>query len=400
MHRLRNEVMSYAWGSREAIAAMQGRTPAAAPEAELWMGAHPKAPSLVENGGEWQPLPKLIAANPDKWMGPEVHAHWGTGLPFLFKVLAAETPLSLQAHPSIEQAQRGFDREQSLGIPIDAPHRNYRDRNHKPELICALTRFETLCGFRARDASAALFHELSLPQISSTVSPLWNATLNDEQAVRETFTKLMGLPRDAQRDLTRATLKALPSSASPFLSSYEWARRLGTLYPDDIGAVISLLLNQVTLQPGQALYLPAGNLHAYLQGVGVELMANSDNVLRGGCTPKHIDVAELVKVLSFRAGPIAVISPSPNDAAVQRYLTPAAEFELTRLRVNGSLRVAEALGPRILLVVEGGPVRVTAGTAELTLDAGESAYLEPTGEAVGIEGKATCFCAAVGAPHS
>ena len=400
MYRLRNEVMNYAWGSREAIAELQGRGASDSPEAELWMGAHPKAPSRVECDGRWQPLPELIASAPEQWVGPLVQAQFGSTLPFLFKVLAAETPLSLQAHPSLEQARAGFDAEDAKGIPIDAPHRNYRDRNHKPELLCALTRFEALCGFRSRDAAAALFHELSVPSLTPAVAALWDGSLNDEQAIRATFSELMRLPREIQRQVSQATLEALPPSDSPFMASYDWARRLSALYPGDIGVVSSLLLNQVTLQPGQALYLPAGNLHAYLQGVGVELMANSDNVLRGGCTPKHVDVEELLKVLSFRGGPIPVVSPSPAGASVQRYVTQAQEFELSRMQITTSVTLPAAVTPRILLVVEGGPVQCQRGNEELSLSRGQSAYLTPSDVAVRVSGSATCFCAAVAQPHS
>ena len=386
MYRLRNQIMNYAWGSFDAISSLEGRPPSAQPEAEVWMGAHPKASSFVDLVQGSVPLTNLIAAAPNEWLGPEVNYEYSGTLPYLFKILAAATPLSLQAHPSIAQAEAGYAAEDAARIPLDAPHRNYRDRNHKPELICALTRFETLCGFRARDLSATLVHELNQPALTQAVLPLFSDPLSDESAIKATFSGLMLLPRNEQHQLVNLVLQSLPHGSSPFANSYKWARRLGELYPGDIGVVSSLLLNQVTLQPGQALYLPAGNLHAYLEGLGVELMANSDNVLRGGCTPKHVDVNELLKVLSFRGGPIPIINPAPHDAPVQRYLTEAREFELTRVQVAGSLTLPPNPGPRIVLVTKG-QIELTqsVGQGELTyqeqrpleLSAGQSAYLLP-----------------------
>lgn len=399
MYRLRNEVMNYAWGSHSAIAGLEGRAPSSKPEAEVWMGAHAKASSAVLTDQGPLALTNLIAQEPATWLGPHVSEKFGPTLPFLFKVLAAASPLSLQAHPSIAQARAGYDAEDAKGIPLDAPHRNYRDRNHKPELICALTRFEALCGFRARDTAIALFHEINRPALIHAVAPLFQESLNEEAALRATFAGLMRLPKTEQQLLCREALAALPTEPSPFASSFRWARRLGELYPGDIGMVVSLLLNQVTLQPGQALYLPAGNLHAYLEGLGVELMANSDNVLRGGCTPKHVDVEELLRVLSFRGGPIPVINPSPSgDVAIQRYVTEAEEFELSRVRVRGELTMPAHPGPRIALVTEGQATLTGADVAQ-TFATGQSAYVLP-GETVYVQGDGVLFLAAVGSVKS
>jgi mannose-6-phosphate isomerase len=395
MYLLRNQVMNYAWGSHTAIAGLEGRSASVQPEAEVWMGAHPKASSGVVLSDRVVPLTQAVAESPAAWLGSEVVARYGATLPFLFKVLAAGAPLSLQAHPSIAQARAGYDAEDARGIPVDAPHRNYRDRNHKPELICALTRFEALCGFRARDKAIALFHELNSPTLTHAVQPLFQETLSDdESAIRATFAGLMRLSKSEQQFLCAETLNSLPTGHSPFASSYKWARRLEELYPGDVGMVVSLLLNQVTLQPGQALYLPAGNLHAYLEGLGVELMANSDNVLRGGCTPKHVDVEELLAVLTFRGGPIPVINPAPGDAPIQRYITEAEEFELSRVRVSSKLTIPSHLGPRIVLAVEG-EVTLDCSGASHVLRAGESAYLLP-GESIIASGDCSLFVAAVG----
>lgn len=384
MYRLRNQIMNYAWGSYTAISGLSGRPPSSQPEAEVWMGAHPKASSFVELPGGPVALTNLIASSPNEWLGQQVNYTYTGTLPYLFKILAAAAPLSLQAHPSIAQAVSGYQREDAAHIPLDAPHRNYRDRNHKPELICALTRFETLCGFRARDLSATLFHELHQPALTQAVLPLFSDGLSDEAAIKATFANLMLMNRQQQRSLVDLVIQSLPAGPSPFASSYKWAHRLAELYPGDVGVVSSLLLNQVTLNPGQALYLPAGNLHAYLEGLGVELMANSDNVLRGGCTPKHVDVNELLKILTFRGGPIPIINPSPADAVLQRYVTDAREFELSRVQVTGTVTLPPNPGPRIVLVARGSVVlREGSNDASLApfqdvpLEAGQSAYLLP-----------------------
>lgn len=394
MYLLRNQVMNYAWGSHTAIAALEGRAPSSKPEAEVWMGAHPKASSEVVLPDGSVALTRLVGDAPVAWLGADVVGRYGSTLPFLFKVLAAAEPLSLQAHPSIAQARAGYDLEDAKGIPLDAPHRNYRDRNHKPELICALTRFEALCGFRARDKAIALIHEINNPTLTQAVHPLFQEALSEEAAIRATFAGLMRLRKPEQRFLCTATLNALPTASSPFASSFKWARRLGELYPGDVGMVVSLLLNQVTLQPGQALYLPAGNLHAYLEGLGVELMANSDNVLRGGCTPKHVDVEELLQVLTFRGGPIPVINPAPADAPFQRYITEAEEFELSRVRVRSKLALPAHPGPRIVLAVEGEATLNSSGSSQV-LRPGESAFLLP-GESITATGDCSLFVAAVG----
>lgn len=394
MYLLRNEIMNYAWGSRTAISGLEGRPPSELPEAEVWMGAHPKASSHVLAEGGPLPLTRAIAEAPERWLGDEVVRRYGPTLPFLFKVLAADSPLSLQAHPSIAQARTGYDAEDARGIALDAPNRNYRDRNHKPELICALTRFEALCGFRARDTAIALFHEVNHQPLLRAVQPLFQQGLPEEAAMRATFAGLMRLTRAEQQFLCAEVHTVLPTWHSPFSAAYKWARKLGELYPGDIGMVVSLLLNQVTLQPGQALYLPAGNLHAYLEGLGVELMANSDNVLRGGCTPKHVDVEELLKVLTFRGGPIPVINPAPGDAPIQRYITQAEEFELSRVRVRSKLTIPAHSGPRIMLVADG-EVVVVAQNGQQSFRTGQSGYLVP-GEALEVTGEATLFVASVG----
>jgi mannose-6-phosphate isomerase len=407
MFRLENVIQAYAWGSTRAIAALQGRAPSESPEAELWLGAHPKAPSRLADTG--QGLDAAIAQDPTLWLGPAVAARFGGELPFLLKALAAGTPLSLQAHPSIPQAIAGFAADDAAGIPLDAPHRNYRDKNHKPELICALTEFAALCGFRPLDESRALFEQLSVAAVAPYLQSLFDVSLPPDQALKATFAALMSAPRAEQVIASRAVAAAASElrksgRAPTFAGSLFWAVRLFELYPGDIGVVSSLLLNQVTLQPGEALYLAAGNLHAYLEGFGIELMANSDNVLRGGCTPKHVDVAELLKVLDFSSGSAEVLRPKVIAPGIAVYPTPAPEFELSELRVEGRLDVRDSRpGPEILLVTEGRVELTSSGVggerARLLLNQGQSAFVRPEDQPYTLEGVATVFRAAVGSAN-
>jgi mannose-6-phosphate isomerase len=236
-------------------------------------------------------------------------------------VLAAEAPLSLQAHPSPEQAVEGFNADEAAGIPLDSPLRNYKDKSHKPELLCALTEFWALCGFRAPPETLALLTELELPQLGPLKAQLAHGT--PRIALKSAFSSLMLGPADERRELSLRVAEACQrrKASSRFSAELGWATRLSELYPGDAGVVSALLLNLVRLAPGQAVYLPAGNLHAYLGGMGVEVMASSDNVLRGGLTPKHVNVTELLRVLDFRPlsvpllEPTLVGAPLPNSCA-------------------------------------------------------------------------------------
>ncbi|HEY4105516.1 MAG TPA: mannose-6-phosphate isomerase, class I, partial [Polyangiaceae bacterium] len=273
MLRLENPIQNYAWGSHSAISRLLGTTtPSAKPEAELWLGAHPKAPSLVLPSG--QSLATLIERDPAQILGAKIAERFGARLPFLLKVLAAEAPLSLQAHPTLEQARAGFDAEEAQGLPLDAPNRNYKDRSHKPELLCALTPFAALCGFRDIGETRELFATLRAPR-TAFVSEILEQ-LNGESDLPGVFSRLMSAEPERRAEIARQTLDRCTDLAAfdgPFQREFSWAVRVGMLYPGDVGIVTMLLLNLVRLTPGEAIYLPAGNLHAYLQGVGVEIMA-------------------------------------------------------------------------------------------------------------------------------
>lgn len=393
---LQNQIMNYAWGDRRAIAALQGREPGDEPEAELWMGAHPKAPSSALIAGEWLRLDRAIAEGPPaRLLGERVAAHFGQ-LPFLFKVLAAARPLSLQAHPNLEQARAGFAREEAARVPRHAPHRNYKDDNHKPELICALSRFEALCGFRSVHELRLLVTTVNSAALAPWFDALWSGE-SDEIALRTCFTHLMQAPADERARLMHAVRERLSELLEhpEFGAAFGWALRLDQAYAEDVGVITSLMLNHVVLSPGEALYLPAGCLHAYLQGTGLELMANSDNVLRGGLTPKHVDVTELLGVLDFVGGPVHKLSPQRVSEGQLRYQTPAVEFELWKHELGPSPQSIDSSdGPEILICTEGRAAHETSESI-IALLPGESAWVPAATSGYTLIGPGTVYRALV-----
>ncbi|MDB4934805.1 MAG: Mannose-6-phosphate isomerase [Labilithrix sp.] len=371
-------VMPYAWGSRTAIAELTGSTsPSSTPEAELWMGAHPMAPSRVTRSGDAAcSLEQVIAANAERELGSHVTSSFGPRLPFLLKVLAADQPLSLQAHPNAAQAKAGFADEDRRGIPRDHATRSYKDQSHKPELLCALVPVDALCGFRRIADTLLMFDELGVRELEPVLAGL--RTSPDAQGLRAVFGSLMTMPSHEGSRIVRAVVTACESTRSPaFAREHAWARKLDALYPGDVGVVSALLLNLVHLEPGEALYLDAGNLHAYLSGVGVEIMASSDNVLRGGLTKKHVDVPELLRVLDFTDGPVAPLRAQAIDAHERVWKTPAREFQLSAIQVAPNEAVTrDARGPEILLCTEGAAAIVPGDDSrEIVLDRGRSAFV-------------------------
>ncbi|MES0396874.1 MAG: mannose-6-phosphate isomerase, class I [Syntrophobacteria bacterium] len=329
---LKNTIQEYAWGSRTAILELLGQSvPADKPQAELWMGAHPKAPSQVLADGLWRSLPEVIQESPEETLGQEVAARFSNKLPFLFKVLAAAKPLSIQAHPNKEQAGQGFARENELGIPLDAPHRNYRDDNHKPEIICALTPFWALNGFRQIEETLSLLEEARVPDLAEIVSFLRSHPNRD--GLKKFFNHLMTTDSGKQRKIVEQAVNSAEKRTHEE-SVWTWMIKLNEEYPGDMGVLSPIFLNLVRLEPQQAMYLPAGELHGYLEGVGIELMANSDNVLRGGLTPKHIDVQELLAVLNFTDGDLNILSPENLTPGEAIYGTEAEEFVLSVIRIK------------------------------------------------------------------
>lgn len=343
MERISGVVQHYAWGDRQFLPDLLGVVADDTPWAELWLGTHPGGPATIVDNG---PLA----------------SHSGD-LPYLLKVLAAAEPLSLQTHPSAEQAAAGFAREEGAGIARDAPHRVYRDPAAKPELICALTAFDALCGFRPVDATLTLLDGLGASELA--------AHLRREGL---TATVVALYRRTLAIDTTVAACAGRPEPEASLVT------RLAGQYPGDPSVVVTLLLNRVMLEPGEALFLGPGNLHAYLHGAGVEIMGASDNVVRGGTTVKHVDIGELLHVLAITplADPRTPATPQGDDA--WSYDTPGTPFRLWRYAIDDRFEHI-ATGRELLLC--------TAGSTD-RLERGAAAYLSP-GERVELRGRATVF---------
>ncbi|MGH3768452.1 MAG: mannose-6-phosphate isomerase, class I [Pseudonocardiaceae bacterium] len=395
MELLRNAVRPYAWGSRTAIAELLGGpVPTPHPQAELWLGAHPADSSvLLHADGGQTTLFEALRAEPGRHLGTPCAARWGSRLPFLLKVLAAEEPLSLQAHPSAEQAAEGFAREEARGIPRDAPERNYSDSSHKPELICALTELHALAGFREPLRTVELLAALDTPLLEPYRAML--AAEPNADGLRTLFTTWITMPEPAVKALLPPTLDACVAllrrdgvcgdvrtprgyPTQDFRSECRVALELAEAYPGDVGVLAALLLNHVVLASGEAMYLPAGNLHSYLRGIAVEISANSDNVLRGGLTAKHIDVPELLRVLDFSHGELPVQQGDRLGPHETAYRTPAEEFQLTRLDWapgESAPVLLRSSAPQILLCTRGCAELRSRDGAMVSVRRGGSAWL-------------------------
>jgi len=371
--RISEATQPYRWGSASTLQRLFG-----APGdvlAEAWFGTHQAAPSrVVHDAGT---LDALVAAAPEAALGPDVVARFGPQLPYLLKVLAAEHPLSLQVHPHVDRARAGYDEEDAAGVPLDAPHRNYRDRNHKPELVFALTQFEAICGFRAPRRAAELFAGLDAPLAKQLHGLLVERPTSD--GIRAAFTHLLDpttRPRpDEVAEVARAAAERL-AAGSPSPRADRTVALLHDEYPGDPGVVTSLLLNPVTLQPGDAMFVPAGGVHAYLHGVAVEIMASSDNVLRAGLTPKHVDVPELLRNVDYVAAPPIRIAPEVFHGATKVFYAPVDDFELSVTDLaDDAEHPLPGRGPRILLCLDGEVHVATSDDGALALGRGQAAFV-------------------------
>ncbi|MEU3997664.1 mannose-6-phosphate isomerase, class I [Streptomyces fungicidicus] len=381
MDRLDNTIRPYAWGSTTALPRLLGTEPTGEPQAEMWMGAHPGAPSRTGRGT----LVEVIDADPEKELGPDSVARFGPRLPFLLKLLAAGGPLSLQVHPDLTQAKEGYADEERRGVPVTAPHRNYKDANHKPELVCALTEFDGLCGFRDPLRAAELLDGLGVDTLKPYVDLLHAHP--EEAALREVLTAIL----TADREEMARTVTEAAAACDRLGGAYAPYADIAHHYPGDPGVIAAMLLNHVRLQPGEALFLGAGVPHAYLDGLGVEIMANSDNVLRCGLTPKHVDVPELLRIVRFEAGDPGVLRPEAGPDGEEVYETPIDEFRLSRyvLPAGGTTHDLTLTTPQILLCTAGS---VRAGEHELS--PGASVFV-PAGEKAEVSGTGTLFRATV-----
>ena len=412
MELLRPVIRPYAWGSRRGIAELQGRPfPAPGPEAELWMGAHPSAPS----GANGTTLDAVIAADPDRELGAPCVARFGPRLPFLLKVLSADQALSIQVHPSRAQAELGFRAENERGLPPGDPARNYVDDWPKPELLCALTPFEVLAGLRPPSDAAALLRALPVPALHPLAAELQPAT--GPQALSRVLAAILEWPEPSRADLVTSVVTAcatLASSDSPYAAACAAAVRVAGDHPGDLGVVAMLLMRHVVLAPGQAVFMPAGGLHAYLRGTGIEVLANSDNVIRAGLTAKHVDVPELLKLLD-PAVTVPVLTPAPLGDGVAWFDTPAPEFRLyvadlaeppvplppVTLPAAGLPAVTlPAAGPRIVLCTDGAATLRTDSGEAVKLARGESCFVSAADGPLHAAGPARLFLASPGGPSA
>ncbi|MFF5789132.1 mannose-6-phosphate isomerase, class I [Streptomyces sp. NPDC012693] len=397
MDLLLNTVQPYDWGSVTALPRLMGTPPTGEPQAELWMGAHPAAPSRVRRADRTLPLDRVIAADPLAELGAATLRRFGPRLPFLLKLLAADAPLSVQVHPDPAQARAGHAREDALGVPPDAPHRTYRDAHHKPEMIVALTRFRGLCGFRAPRQCADLLDALDVPALRPYAGTL--RALPETRALAEVFTAFLRPPVGLVGAVTEA-VEAAASRPGPRREELAAYATVARAHPGDPGLLAALMLRLVVLEPGEALFLGPGIPHAYLSGLGVEIMASSDNVLRCGLTAKHVDVAELLTVVRFTATPTSVLTPRGEDGE-EVYPAPVDDFRLSRfaLRADGPARRLAPGSPQILLCVDG-EASVDAASDDAAAGAvrfgpGRSVYVPATAE-VALTGAGTVFRATVG----
>jgi len=384
MWKLTNTVRHYPWGSRTVIPDLLGLpSPAEEPCAELWLGAHPGDPSVLSSGVA---LDKAIAAEPEAMLGAAVAQRFGARLPFLMKVLAADANLSLQAHPTMEQAEAGYTAEEAAGVPKDDPTRTFKDPYHKPEMIVAVTTLEALCGFRPVEESLHCLAKLQLPELKPTIAALARGGL------RAAIPQLLALSEKRRTSLVDAVAvraRTFVEAHDPeFINTYRWAATLAESYPGDAGVVISLMCNHLKLAPGEAMFLPAGNLHAYLAGAGVEVMASSDNVLRAGLTTKHVDLAALIEVVYFTDAKIPVLHPVLGPGGL-RYRVPVEDFDLTRVQLDDGTGVLTTRGPQVVLCFEGRAVLASAD-GELVVEQGQAAFV-PAGAPVTASGPAVLY---------
>lgn len=392
---LENTPKYYHWGSVDAIRnIMKLPDDGSQPLAELWMGAHESAPSNIRVGNGVQPLSDAIRHDPGFCLGERCRTRFGDTLPYLFKVLSAAHPLSIQVHPDLNRAKAGYERENRERIPIDAPHRNYRDANHKPEIISAITRFTALCGFRPFEETARLFRETGVRELLPAVSILESS--HDYRVMLEYLWTLDREHVQTILELLQGKISGTPDVPVSDAEKHPFAavRHLAAEYPGDIGILAPLYLNVITLEPGEALFLPAGVLHSYLSGTGLELMANSDNVLRGGLTSKHIDIPEV----------LATIVPhphSPDRLAPQRdgprsvFRTPADEFELSVIDPEFAPADIIVTSPSILVVVQGAMEITGASGVPDALPQGSSLFLPAAAGRITLSGNGTGYLASV-----
>ncbi|WP_402377874.1 mannose-6-phosphate isomerase, class I [Isoptericola rhizosphaerae] len=393
LHLLDNSLRRYDWGSPTRIPALLGTVPDGRPVAELWLGAHHSAPSRA--GGV--PLHELVRSAPDAMLGRQVSDRFGPRLPFLLKILAADRALSLQVHPRPHLARAGFNRENRLGIAPGSPERSFHDDQHKPEMVVALTEFDGLAGFRTPRTVLDLLAGLDGPLVAQMRTAL--ETDRSPAGVRSAFTHLLSARTSAQCPGEVATtveaVRDRLASGSPSARADATVLALAEQHPGDPGVLASLLLNRVTLDPGEALFLPPGEVHAYLSGLAVEVMASSDNVLRAGLTTKRVDSEALLECASFAPRPPAVPERTTSGAqgGVHTYRAPVTEFALTLADVAGGADLPGS-GPRVVLTLDGEVELHAAAVPRPTpLSRGGSVFVPHDAGALRVSGRGHVVCA-------
>jgi mannose-6-phosphate isomerase len=376
--RITNQALDYPWGSKTLIPDYFGIAETEKPMAEIWYGTHPVSPSMVEG------IPEIT-----------LRALIEKELPFLVKILAAAEPLSIQVHPDSFKARAGFDRENAAGIDIVSPQRNYRDSRNKPELLIALTDgFQALCGFRPLPERSNILLQLSRLDARLLKFATWAELATSEKGLRVILSEML---ESTEVNTFVMALKELKLSelGEEAIEAVKLALELCEKYPGDNGVLVSILLNQVVLSEGEAIYLPEGNLHAYIQGLGIEVMAASDNVIRGGLTSKHIDVAELLKITEFTELTNPVVSPKPLAQGLRNYPVPTDEFLVYRAQVSPSnlLIDLDLPGDAILLCTQG-EVAVSSSLDEReVIKRSQAVYLSGAAKKFSLTGSGTVFMA-------
>lgn len=400
IYRLENAVMPYAWGSVDGLRDVLGiANDGKGPRAELWMGAHPKAPSTLVLPEGRRPLDAMILSDPDRMIGSRVASRFGARLPFLFKALSAERPLSIQVHPGQRKAERGFEKENAAGIALDSPERNYRDSSHKPELAVALTRFEALAGFRPAEEITAFGKAIGGGNFRRHFESLERRKGRLELSIF--FYALMTLSGDARRDLVRAAVDAArraltePGLPPETALAWNWVLRLHGSWPEDVGCLAPLVFNILVLEPGQGFYVAPGEPHAYLCGTALEIMANSDNVIRCALTEKHIDIPEFISILGFDSDKPRLASVERLAPGIEYFNCDVPEFALSRVDV-GARPIFDVDGPEILLCSEG-RISLRSDGGVLELGRGDSAFVCASAGQWTAGGGGTLWRATVGA---
>ena len=385
MIRVDNTPRDYAWGSLTDIAQLRGTTPSGKPEAELWLGTHPGSPTHIVDPAD---------AGGNTTIADYLASRGEQPLPYLLKILAAAHPLSIQAHPSPEQAREGFARENAAGIALDAPNRNYRDDAHKPELIFALSNiFEALCGFRDVEQTISELETLAAANAQACAPTSALAEFTAQLAQRGEGAIRWALDWALTGDNAAALVAEISHAGTLVKDSL--LIELAEDYPGDPGIVVALLLNRVTLRKGQALYLPAGNMHAYIRGLGIELMAASDNVLRGGLTSKHVDVPELLSVVSDKVVPVPILEPRNVAPGIDLFVPDVPDFVLAHVDVSSKTSESETLSltRHAIVTCTSGNVTVHGSESSLELSQGKNALISAEEQAISFSGAGELFIA-------